>query len=383
MKICTIIGARPQFIKAAVVSRSICKHNNHENDPRYKISEIIVHTGQHYDYEMSQIFFEQLDIPKPDHHLGIGSASHGEQTAKMLIDIEKVLIKEKPDCVLIYGDTNSTLAGALAAAKLNIMIAHIEAGLRSFNKRVPEEINRIIADTLSTILFAPTSTAVKNLYAEGITKGVYPVSDVMLECLAINLPIAEERSKILERLSLVSSSIGGKTKVGDYVLVTVHRAENTDEIEKISSIIKALNLISEDVPVVFPVHPRTRKVLEHNRDILKISPKINVIEPVPYLDILKLESNAKIILTDSGGIQKEAMWFGIPCITMINETPWVETVECGMNALSGANTEKIISLYKKFYENKERNVNPEYRGQKAMVAGEQTVKILLSSLQHC
>lgn len=332
MKICTIIGARPQFIKAAVVSRAFKKYNK-------TVREVIVHTGQHYDYEMNQVFFDQLEIPNPDYHLAVGSGLQGEQMAAMLVGVEKVLIKEKPDAVLVYGDTNSTIAGAIAASKLHVPIAHVEAGLRSFNRRMPEEINRVVVDTLSTVLFAPTHTGVNNLAKEGITKGVYLVEDVMEECLFTYLPLAKERSGILKALDL---------KKRNYVLVTVHRAENTNDITRLVKIVNIINKISREITVVFPMHPRTRKILTQNGTDTSFSTSVKIIDPVPYVDILQLEAHARVILTDSGGMQKEAMWLGVPCITMRDETEWVETVASGWNVVAGVDEGKIIETFDKY-----------------------------------
>lgn len=339
MKICTVIGARPQFIKAAVVSRAICASKSN-------IIEVIVHTGQHYDYEMSQVFFDQLNIPRPDYHLNVGSGLHGGQTGKMLTGIEDVLIKEKPDWVLVYGDTNSTLAGALAAAKLHIKIAHVEAGLRSFNRKMPEEINRILTDHVSTILFAPTPTAIKNLKDEGISNGVSLVPDVMEEALFTSLPIAEAISGILKKLELTERK---------YALATIHRAENTDDTSRLKDILLSLIKISEEVPVVLPLHPRTRAIIASNHELLALNPErlvnFNIIDPVSYLDMIMLEAHAKVILTDSGGMQKEAMWLQVPCITMRDETEWVETVESGWNNVCGADLKNILNCYKRTLTN--------------------------------
>lgn len=327
MKIVSVVGARPQFIKCAPVSRTIRKH--HE--------EILIHTGQHYDPEMSDVFFEELDIPKPDYNLGIGSGTQGEQTGKMLIEIEKVLLKEKPDIVLVYGDTNSTLAGALAASKLHIKVAHVEAGLRSFDRAMPEEINRVITDHISNILFCPTDTAVMNLKNEGITEGVYNVGDVMVDALQYNKKIAESKSTILQDLNLNPK---------DFLLATVHRASNTDNKKNLSSIVEAFSDAEETI--VFPIHPRTRKYLKEYNLWEKVLKNTKVIHPVGYLDMLKLESNARKILTDSGGVQKEAYMLGVPCITLRDNTEWVETVEEGWNILAGVNYEKIKKLIKEF-----------------------------------
>jgi len=327
MKIISIIGARPQFIKCAPLSRSI--RREHE--------EILVHTGQHYDPEMSDIFFKELNIPQPDYNLGMGSSSHGEQTGKMLIEIEKVLHKEKPDIVLVYGDTNSTLAGALAASKLHIKVAHIEAGLRSFDRSMPEEINRVVTDHISDLLFCPTDTAVINLRKEGIISGVHNVGDVMLDALKYNQKIAEEKSTILEDLDLISK---------EYLVATVHRPSNTDSLDNISSIVKAF--CNSDLPIVFPVHPRTKKYLKQYGLWEKLHGNVKIVPPLGYLEMLQLIVNARKILTDSGGLQKEAYMLGVPCITMRENTEWIETIEDGWNVLVGANYEKIMDSIEYF-----------------------------------
>jgi UDP-GlcNAc3NAcA epimerase len=329
MKIVSIIGARPQFIKAAAVSRVLRRQHR----------EVLVHTGQHYDYEMSGIFFEGLDLPQPDANLGVGSGSHGAQTGCMLKGVEDLLLAEQPDYLLIYGDTNSTLAGALAAVKLDVPVVHVEAGLRSFNRRMPEEINRVVADHVSDVLLCPSETAVRNLAAEGITRNVHLVGDVMLdvlnwakECVVRNPP------EILERLGLERHS---------YLLATVHRSENTDDLARLSQILNAFNSLDE--AVVFPVHPRTRKVIASAG--FKIENHVRLIDPVGYLDMVALVGAARLILTDSGGLQKEAYWLGVPCLTMRNETEWVETVEAGWNTLVGSDTERIIETVRTFAPN--------------------------------
>ena len=327
MKIVSIVGARPQFIKCAPVSRELRKE--HE--------EILVHTGQHYDHGMSAVFFEELAIPEPDYNLGIGSGTHGRQTGAMLGAIEDVLEKEEPEIVLVYGDTNSTLAGALAAAKMHVPVAHVEAGLRSFDRRMPEEVNRVLTDHASDILFCPTATAVRNLAAEGVTEGVFLVGDVMVDAMNHNRAIAEERSRILEDAGV---------RPGEYLVVTVHRPSNTDSRENMAAIIGALG--EAGVPVVFPVHPRTRKFLL-GYDLLAAMPEnIRITEPLGYLDMLRLMAHAKKILTDSGGVQKEAYMLGVPCITLRENTEWVETVEAGWNVLVGAEREGIVDAIRQF-----------------------------------
>ena len=283
---------------------------------------------------MSQVFFDELGLAVPRYNLGIGSASHGQQTGQMLAALDKVLVSESPDCVLIYGDTNSTLAGALAASKLNIPVAHVEAGLRSFNRRMPEEINRIVADHISGLLFAPTHAAVKNLRDEGITNGVHLVGDVMQDALAEHMVVAETKSHLLADLGLTSRK---------YILATVHRAENTDVPERLANIVTALNALARECPVIWPVHPRTLKCL---REMEKPSPGLRLISPLSYLEMLTLERHAEIILTDSGGIQKEARWLDVPCVTLRDETEWKETLKDEWNRLAGADSEMILEFSK-------------------------------------
>ena len=326
MKIVTIVGARPQFIKAAAVSRELRK--------RHK--EILLHTGQHYDYAMSGVFFDGLEIPLPDMNLDVGSGPHGSQTGAMLRGIEDVLLLERPNWVLLYGDTNSTLAGALAASKLLIPVVHIEAGLRSFNRHMPEEINRVIADHLSDLLLCPSRTAVSNLTAEGITRNVHLVGDVMLDILNWT----KERADV--KGMEVMSTLGLKER--QYLLVTVHRSENTDSLERLTGIVNALNAIGE--PVIFPVHPRTRKAITEAEH--RLASHVRLIEPLGYFEMVTLTSSARLVLTDSGGLQKEAYWLGVPCITLRDETEWVETVEAGWNTLVGSDCARIVQAVRSF-----------------------------------
>ncbi|MBE7555378.1 MAG: UDP-N-acetylglucosamine 2-epimerase (non-hydrolyzing) [Anaerolineales bacterium] len=325
MKIVSIVGARPQFVKAAVVSQAL----------RQQHQEILVHTGQHYDYQMSRVFFEELDLPEPDVNLEVGSGSHGWQTGQMLARIEEILQAENPDWVLIYGDTNSTLAGALAGAKLHQKVAHVEAGLRSFNRMMPEEINRVVADQLSELLFCPSQTAVDNLAAEGIQRGVHLVGDVMADALVWAVQRAQTQSNILDKLELAEKS---------YLLTTVHRAENTNDTARLRAILAAFDSLNE--PIIFPIHPRTRKILEG----LDYTPAAHVrlIEPIGYVDMIRLQQAARLILTDSGGIQKEAYWLGVPCVTLRDQTEWVETIETGWNILTGAEMASIIQAVESF-----------------------------------
>lgn len=336
MKIATIVGARPQFIKACPVSQALVAHNTLTNVEEDIFEEVMIHTGQHYDHEMSGVFFETLNLGEPKYNLGVGSGSHGAQLAGMIRQIEEVLMRESPDLVLIYGDTNSTLAGALMADRLNIPVAHVEAGLRSFNRKMPEECNRIVADRLSALLFAPTKTAVENLAREGITDGVYEVGDVMHEAAMAHSKIAESRSIILRRLGLIPE---------DFVLTTVHRQENADAPARLQGILEGLAAISKTKTIVWPVHPRTRKQLTHIQERGLASGRILLTDPVSYHDMLMLERSASVILTDSGGVQKEAFWFGVPCVTLREETEWVETVGTGRNELAGCCGEKIRAAF--------------------------------------
>lgn len=332
-KIVTIIGARPQFIKTPLISGELRKF----------AKEILVHTGQHYDDNMSDVFFRELKIPKPDYNLGVGSSAQGKQTGQMLEKIENVLIKEKPDLVLIYGDTNSTVAGALAAVKLHIPVAHIEAGLRSYNRFMPEEINRIVSDHLSDLLFAPTRTAEKLLKSEGIKKGVYFSGDVMFDIRKkIRNPIRQPADKIRKIMNKYN------VKPKEYLLATVHRQKNTDNKENLENIIQAFSEIDENI--IFAVHPRTKKYLKaYELDkVIAQNPNIKLIEPVGFLEMIVLEENARLILTDSGGVQKEAYWAKVPCITLRDETEWIETVQSGWNKLVGTDIEKILRFLKKF-----------------------------------
>jgi UDP-GlcNAc3NAcA epimerase len=326
VKILTVLGARPQFIKAAPVSRVL----------REKHTEVIIHTGQHYDANMSDIFFEELHIPKPDYNLGVGSGNHGKQTGEMLQKIEEIVLKEEPDYLMVYGDTNSTLAGALVAAKLHIPVIHVEAGLRSFNKKMPEEINRIMTDHVSEYLLCPTNTAIENLKEEKITQNVINIGDVMYDAVLYNHKIAADKSSILEDNRLIKK---------DYLLITIHRAENTDDPEKMKNILSAFSQLK--VEKVWPIHPRTRHMLSDYGIDLTAIPNLKIIDPVGYLDMLKLEANAKKIVTDSGGVQKEAYFMKVPCVTMREQTEWVETLENEANILVGTDVEQIISAVNK------------------------------------
>ena len=314
LKVVTVVGARPQFVKAAVVSRALRS---------LEVLEVLVHTGQHYDENMSDIFFRDLGIPAPAVELGVGSGPHGDQTGRMLAGLERVLLEERPDWLLVYGDTNSTLAGALAAAKLHVPVAHVEAGLRSFNRKMPEEINRVVTDHVSELLLAPTPAAMRNLADEGIADGAHLVGDVMKDA-ALFYGSASNGSRVLE-------AIGATPR--EYVLVTVHRAENTDHRGRLGALVSALIEASEARPIVLPLHPRTRAALEREGLLSTLDAKCRVIEPVGYLEMLVLERNAALIVTDSGGVQKEAFFFEVPCVTVRDETEWTELVELGWNRL--------------------------------------------------
>lgn len=344
MKIVTVIGARPQFVKAAAVSRAIAEHNRAGHLPA--ISELIVHTGQHFDENMSDIFFTEMDIPQPDYRLEVNSLGHGAMTGRMLEKIEEVLLKEQPDWVLVYGDTNSTIAGALAAKKLHIRVAHVEAGLRSFNMRMPEEINRILTDRISDLLFCPTDTAVANLRAEGFSQAspaaegqplIVKSGDVMQDAALYYRSRAAEKSDLVARLGLSAQP---------FALCTVHRAENTDDSARLSDIFAALAEISAELPVVLPLHPRTRaKLTQCGMDPQRLPAAIRLLDPVGYFDMIQLLENARIVLTDSGGLQKEAFFFGKPCVTLRDETEWVELVEGGYNLLAGADTKAVVAAF--------------------------------------
>jgi len=334
MKVATVVGARPQFVKCAPVSRIL----------RKKHDEILIHTGQHYDYGMSEIFFEELEIPKPEYNLGIGSGTHGHQTGAMLSAIEDVLLKEEPDVLLVYGDTNSTIAGALAASKLHIPVAHVEAGLRSFDRRMPEEINRVLTDHISNILFCPTEMAIRNLKKEGIENNVYHTGDVMTDAVVYNLQRAVKSSNLLEKLSL---------KKKGYVAATIHRPSNTDSIENMKSIFKAFELSGKTI--VFPIHPRTKKyIVEYG---LPIPANVLLIDPLGYLDMLILTGNAEMMITDSGGVQKEAYIMRTPCLTLRENTEWIETLEGNWNILLSSNRVDDI-IHALLYERKLGVWNP-------------------------
>lgn len=355
IKIVTIIGARPQIIKAAALSRAI------KNKFSDKIKEVIVHTGQHYDENMSQVFFDELGIPAPDYNLGVGSGNHGAQTAKMIEGIEEILLKENPDYLVVYGDTNSTLAGAIAASKIHIPIVHIEAGLRSFNKAMPEEINRICCDHCSTMLFSPTPTGYKNLINEGFNPenkkpftadnpGIYHCGDVMYD----NSLYFGQRAMSNEQWANCQKPIANS----QYILCTTHRNNNTDEPKRLNAIVSALIKLSEEKDIIIPLHPRTKKLLNVNLDSETYDTFINnnrihITEPASFLEMIRLEKNADLVITDSGGVQKEAYFFRKPCIIMRSETEWKEIVEVGAAIIADADEERIIEAYHHFKDNKE------------------------------
>lgn len=338
MKLLSIVGARPQFVKAAMVSVAIRQHNTRDASS-HRIRHSLVHTGQHYEHKLSGVFFDQLPLPKPDHFLAVGSGTHAVQTAAMLERIESVLLSEEPDVVVVYGDTNSTVAGALAAVKLHIPVAHVEAGLRSFNRRMPEEINRVATDHLSDLLLCPTPISVQNLKREGITRGVDIVGDVMLDAVEYSRPLAARRAKFLPKLGV---------RPDQYILATIHRAENTDEPERLAQIVETL--VSLGHPIVFPMHPRLRDRLKNSgeyramRRALEKAPKLIILDPVSYLEMILLEDNARLILTDSGGVQKEAYFLGVPCLTLRDETEWTETLANNWNRVVGTSPAKIRNL---------------------------------------
>jgi len=350
MKIVTILGARPQFIKAGTVSREISKYN--------KIEEVIVHTGQHYDANMSDIFFNEMKIQKPNYFLGIGGSSHGAMTGQMIEKIEEVLLIERPDWVIVYGDTNSTLAGAIVASKLHIKLAHIEAGLRSFNMKMPEEVNRILTDRVSNILFCPTTVSVENLKNEGFNN---------FECTMVKSgDVMQDGALYYRKLSLKPNCNVSE----DYLLCTIHRAENTDDKHRIKSIFEALNEISKKKQIILPLHPRTKKIIKQ----LEIDTEnLTIIEPVGYLEMVWLIDNCSLVMTDSGGLQKEAFFFEKPCITLRDETEWVELVDNGFNKLVGADKKTILQAYTNQDFNNNFDINLYGMGKASQVIIEQLI----------
>jgi len=343
LKIVTVVGARPQFIKTAAISRVLIEQY------ASAVHEVLVHTGQHYDDNMSGVFFEELGIPPPAYHFELAGGSHAQMTGRMLPAIETVLLAEKPDWVLIYGDTNSTLAAALAAAKLHVPVAHVESGLRSFNMRMPEEINRIVADRLSSLLFCPSATSVDNLANEGIVRGVHLVGDVMYD-VALHVGAKARRdSQICESLG-----VAGRP----FVLATCHRAENTDDLGRLSQIVDGLRQLSTQMPVVLPLHPRTSKILESNQLMGRLQ-GVTLTAPLSFIDMVALEQSATVVVTDSGGVQKEAFFYGVPCVTTRDETEWVETVRSGWNTLVGADADAICTAA---LRPRPEGVRPEFYG---------------------
>ena len=367
-KIITVVGARPQIIKAAALSRAI---KNHYSE---KINEVIVHTGQHYDENMSQVFFDELGIPSPDINLSVGSGSHGRQTATMIEGIEQVILDEKPNAIVVYGDTNSTLAAGVAASKIHVPVVHIEAGLRSYNKKMPEEVNRIMCDHVSSLLFSPTKTGVENLLKEGFIQeadgnysmdnpGVFHCGDVMYDNSIHFSEISAQESTVLA---------DNRLNEGEYILSTIHRNDNTDTPERITGIFEALQAISKDnnVEIVLPLHPRTSKILTQNLpselyQTIQSNPNFKLIPPVSFLDMIALEKNAKLVITDSGGVQKEAFFFNKACIILRPETEWVELVSCGSAKIVGWNKDKIIEAYNRYSDDSNLHFPPVFGNGKA------------------
>jgi len=342
-KFLSIVGVRPQFVKAAMVCAATERYNS--GRPREEqIKHLLLNTGQHYDFGMADVFFEQLPLPQPDYSLGIGSGSHGAQTAAMLERIENVLLADPPDCVIVYGDTNSTLAGALAASKLHIPVAHVESGLRSFNRRMPEEINRIVADHLSSLLLCPTRAAIEQLQQEGITENVYFTGDVMLDAVQIFATAANQRSTAMHDLGVSARN---------FILVTIHRAENTDSLERTGELVETLCGLEQ--PTIFAMHPRLRSKLEQEPEYqamgerLQRAAHVKITQPLPYIDMLHLEANAQLIMTDSGGVQKEAYFVATPCLTLRDETEWTETLKGGWNQVVGTSPAKILPLVRSLW----------------------------------
>ncbi|WP_456378798.1 non-hydrolyzing UDP-N-acetylglucosamine 2-epimerase [Lutibacter sp.] len=342
-KIVTILGARPQFVKAAVLSRVISKYNT--------VEEIIIHTGQHYDANMSAVFFEEMEIPTPKYNLEINGLSHGAMTGQMLLKIEEILLEEKPDLVVVYGDTNSTIAGALAAKKMTIKVAHVEAGLRSFNMKMPEEINRILTDRISDLLLCPTNTAIENLEKEGfqnLDTKIVKCGDIMKDAVAFYSKFSKEKSSIISKLNLQSTN---------FILATIHRQENTDDLEKLKQIFEGLEIIHKEKQVILPLHPRTKAILEKNN----LTYNITIIEPVGYFDMLELLKNCNLVVTDSGGLQKEAFFNKKHCIIAREETEWVELVSNGFAKIVGNNKEAMLNAFESF-QNSTANFNIELYG---------------------
>lgn len=328
-----MVGARPQFIKAAAIAWALEAHRAATGSGRRTIEALWIHTGQHYDWEMSAAFFGELDLVEPHHNLGIGSDSHAAQTANMLVGLESLLKEEAVDAVVVFGDTNTTLAGALAAAKLNMPVAHVEAGLRCHNRRMPEEINRVITDRLATMLFCPSPQAVRNLHEEGIVEGVSETGDVMYEVFGARLPSAVASRYAAAHLGL---------EPGSYALATVHRQENTDDQTQLSAILAGLGAVAREIPLVMPLHPRTKKAIPRD---WQSEGDLRFIPPLPYVEMLSLQATSRVIFTDSGGLQKESYWLGIPCVTLRDETEWIETLSDGWNQLVGSDPHRILDAF--------------------------------------
>lgn len=372
IKILSVVGARPQFIKLAPFARAI-EEWNQEND--HAIHHLTLHTGQHYDEKMSDIFFDELGIPHPDINLGVGSGSHGKQTGKMLEGIEEILLAEKPDWVVIFGDTNSTAAAALAASKLHIPVAHIEAGLRSFNRKMPEEINRIVSDHISDLLLPPTEEAMINLTREGLQERSVISGDIMYDTVLHNRKLSDQKSAILGDKDLVPRG---------YAIATIHRAENTSDAKTLGDILNTLNKVADEIlPVVFPMHPRVFHLLPKLLPEWKASERLTILEPVGYLDMVQLVAHARFALTDSGGLQKEAFFLNCPCITLRTETEWVETVEAGANIITGPVPEKILAAVRK-WDSAYRDQAPDFEVlvRKYYGDGKAAFKILDAILNH-
>lgn len=361
MKVLTVIGARPQFIKASVVSHVISMLPG--------VDEVVVHTGQHFDSNMSVVFFKELGMSTPAYQLDIHGGGHGDMTGRMLIEIEKVLLQERPDVVLVYGDTNSTLAGALAAVKLHIPVAHVEAGLRSFNMVMPEEVNRILTDRVSRWMFTPTVTAAEHLKSEGVdAASIIPVGDVMYDVAKFHGKRVDASGRILAKLGLEEAS---------YVLATVHRAENTDDPARLAAIVEAFRDLSTDLPIVWPVHPRTKAVLQERGQLDEMPAGLHLIDPVGYLDMVQLEKYAALIATDSGGVQKEAFFYSVPCVTLRDETEWVELVESGWNRLvSPTSAQEVASAVRQALGSKGEAVEPYGEGNAAELIIQRLIKDL-------
>ena len=344
-KFLSIVGVRPQFVKAAMVCAAVDRFNQ-AGQPEDRVQHLLLNTGQHYDFAMAEVFFQQLPLPSPDFDLGVGSGTHGAQTGAMLEQIEEVLLKEKPDFVIVYGDTNSTLAGALAAVKLHIPVAHVESGLRSFNRQMPEEINRIVADHVADVLLCPTYAAVEQLAREGVVKNVHFCGDVMLDAVREFAPLAARQSNVLASLGLGPRQ---------YIVLTIHRAENTDSLPRMEEL--ADTLCRLDRPTVFAMHPRLRAKLDCEPEYRNLKKRLfsakhlHIVEPLPYLDMLQLEANAQLIMTDSGGVQKEAYFLGTPCLTLRDETEWTETLQGSWNRVVGTSPEKILPLVQSLWTN--------------------------------